>query len=375
MRFLHTSDWHLGRTLHGESLLEHQASFLRWLVHLAVEREADAVLVAGDVYDRAVPPPDAVRLLDSALSRLSAAGVPVLVTSGNHDSAVRLGFGARLAETAGVHLRTRLEDICSPLVVGGVGMYGIPYLLPDAVMGELQAERSHTSVLQAAVARIVADAGRRGLGRVVVAAHAFVTGAVGCDSERDVSVGGIGDAPASVFAGVDYAALGHLHGAQQVAENVRYSGSPLPFSFSERSHVKSVSIVEVGESGVRVEAVPVPVSRPMAELRGRLEDLLADSGAAPRDAWVKAVLTDPSRPAAPMERLRDVWPHTLALEFRPEVVQRQAAADLARVREARDPVEICSLFVEWVDSTYPDRRCADELRDAVEVVRRLEASA
>jgi exonuclease SbcD len=375
VRLLHTSDWHLGRTLHGESLLEHQSAFLEWLSDLATERGVDAVVVAGDIYDRAVPPPDAVRLLDSALSRLSGAGVPVLVTSGNHDSAVRLGFGARLAETAGVHLRTRLDDLCSPLVVAGVGIYGIPYLLPDAVMADLQAERSHASVLRAAVARIRADAARRGIDRVVVVAHAFVTGAVGCESERDVSVGGIGDAPASVFAGIDYVALGHLHGAQQIAVNVRYSGSPLPFSFSERSHVKSVSLVEVDETGVHVEAVPIPVPRPMAELRGRLEDLLADPAAAPRDAWVKAVLTDPSRPAAPMERLREVWPHTLALEFRPDAAQRPAAADLARVREARDPVEICSLFVEWVDSTYPDRRCADELRAAVEVVRGLEASA
>ncbi len=374
MRFLHTSDWHPGRTLHGESLLAYQAAFLQWLVDLAAERAADAVVVAGDVYDRAVPAPDAVRLLDSALSRLSAAGVPVLLTSGNHDSAVRLGFGARLAETAGVHLRTRLDDLCSPLIVGRVGIYGIPYLLPDAVMAELQAERSHASVLRAAVARILADATRRGISRVVVAAHAFVTGSVTCESERDVSVGGIGDAPASVFAGVDYAALGHLHGAQQVAANVRYSGSPLPFSFSERSQVKSVHLVEIDQAGVRVQPVPVPVPRPMAELRGRLADLLADPGAAPRDAWVKAVLTDPSRPAAPMERLRDVWPHTLALEFRPDAVPRQAVADLARIREVRDPVEICSLFVEWVDSTYPDRRCADELRDAVEVVRRVEAS-
>jgi exonuclease SbcD len=188
-------------------------------------------------------------------------------------------------------------------------------------------------------------------------------------------VGGIGDAPASVFAGVDYAALGHLHGAQQVGPNVRYCGSPLPFSFSERFHSKSVDLVEIDARGVRIEPVPVPVAQPMVELRGRLDALLADPAAAPRNAWVKAVLTDPTRPSAPMERLREVWPHTLVLDFRPEAQRQETAADLARVRAARDPVEICSLFVEWVDSTYPDRRSTDELRDAVEVVHRLEASA
>jgi exonuclease SbcD len=375
VRLLHTSDWHLGRTLHGAALLEHQAAFLRWLCDSAVERRVDAVVVAGDVYDRAVPPPDAVRLLDDALSRLASAGVAVLITSGNHDSAVRLGFGARLAESAGVHLRTRLDDLCSPLVVDGVGVYGIPYLLPDAVMAELGAARSHESVLQAAVDRVLADARSRRLERVVVASHAFVTGGVRCESERDVSVGGIGDAPASVFAGVDYAALGHLHGAQQIATNVRYCGSPLPFSFSERFQRKSVDLVEIGVDGVRVESLPVPVPRPMVELRGRIDELLADPAAAPRDAWVKVVLTDPARPSAPMERLREVWPHTLVLDFRPDVQQRDDVSDLARLREAQDPVEICALFVEWVDSTYPDRHSTDELREAVEVVRRLEASA
>jgi exonuclease SbcD len=133
--------------------------------------------------------------------------------------------------------------------------------------------------------------------------------------------------------------------------------------------------VEVGGGAVRVEPIAVPVPRAMVELRGRLDALLADPGAAPRDAWVKVVLTDPARPLAPMERLRETWPHTLVLEFRPETAPRPAAADLVRVREGRDPVEICSLFVEWVDSTYPDRRSEDELRAAVEVVRGLEVSA
>jgi exonuclease SbcD len=178
-----------------------------------------------------------------------------------------------------------------------------------------------------------------------------------------------------VFDGLDYVALGHLHGAQQVAPNVRYCGSPLPFSFSERSHAKSVTLVEIAGGAVRIEPLAAPVPRPMAELHGRLEDVLAHPEAAPRDAWVKVVLTDSSRPATPMERLREVWPQTLLLEFRPEAAPREAAADLARLRQARDPVEVCSLFVEWVDSTYPDRRAADELRAAVEVVRRLEVSA
>jgi DNA repair protein SbcD/Mre11 len=375
MRLLHTSDWHLGRALHGEPMLDHQRVFLRWLVDLAVERRVDAVLVAGDVYDRAVPPTDAVALLDEALAGFAGAAVDVVLTSGNHDSAIRLGFGRTLAAHAGVHLRTDLSALHEPIVLDDLAIYGIPYLLPDAVMSDLDAERSHTSVLSAAVGRVKADAARREIEKIVVLAHAFVTGGAESESERDIRVGGIGDVPASVFAGITYAALGHLHGAQQVAPNVRYAGSPLPFSFSERNHRKSVTLVDVADDGsVTVDLIATPVPRPMAELRGRLDDLLADRGGPPADAWLRVVLTDPTRPAAPMERLRERWPHTLVLDFQPESEPIAAADDLSRLRQQHDPVEVCALFVEWVDSTLPDRRQRDELAAAVEAAREAESA-
>jgi exonuclease SbcD len=380
MRFLHTSDWHLGRCLHGEPMLEHQRAFLHWLVELAVSREVDAVLVAGDIYDRAVPPTDAVAVLDDALAAFAAAGVAVVMISGNHDSAVRLGFGRALAEHAGVHLRTDLGALTDPVLVGDVAVYGIPYLLPDAVLTELDAERSHTSVLSKAVARVRADAQRRGLEKVVVLSHAFVSGAAGCESERDIRIGGIGDVPATVFAGLTYAALGHLHGAQQIAPNVRYAGSPLPFSFGEKQHRKSVALVEIaadaaGDAAVRIELLPTPVPRPMAEVRGRLDELLADPAGPPAEAWLRVVLTDPQRPADPMQRLRERWPHTLVLDFEPDSVAVDAGADLARLRAQSDPVEICAQFVEWVDASYPDRRQRDALTAVIEAVRDAELSA
>ena len=380
MKLLHTSDWHLGRTLHGASLIEHQRGFLSWLVELAVRERVDAVLVAGDVYDRAVPPTDAVRLLDESLAAFAAARVPVVLTSGNHDSAIRLGFGRALGRSAGIHLCTDLSALTAPVLLtddaGEVAVYGIPYLLPDAVMDDLGAERSHTGVLSAAVERIRSDAAQRGVGRVVALAHAFVTGARGCESERDIRVGGIGDAPASVFEGLTYTALGHLHGAQRVGDRVHYSGSPLAFSFSEAAHTKSVSLVEIDAAGeVRVDRVPAPVPRALREVRGRLDELLALDAPDLADAWVKAVLTDARRPMAPMELLRERWPHTLVLDFQPEGTRADPAADLARLRESTDPVEVCAAFMEWVDSTRPDRAHEDTLRSAVEAVRRLEASA
>src|SRR5215472_13900685 len=288
MRLIHTSDWHLGRTLHGESLLEHQETFLGWLLDQAVTHQADAVAVAGDVYDRAVPPQDAVALLDKTLVAFARAGIPVVLTSGNHDSAIRLGFAAGLTEAAGVHLRTEVADIIRPVIVpdahGEVGIYGIPYLLPDAVMDELGAERSHASVLAAASARIRADASARGLSRTVVLAHALVTGAQLSESERDIRVGGIADAPAAVLAGCCYLALGHLHGPQRVpvpgsATVARYSGSPLAFSFAERHQAKSVTLAELdGTGNVTTRLLPAPVPRPLTEVRGRLADLLARAG-------------------------------------------------------------------------------------------------
>jgi exonuclease SbcD len=385
MRLIHTSDWHLGRTLHGQSLLDHQARFLGWLLEAAVECQAGAVLVAGDVYDRAVPPLEAVALLDQALAAFARAGVHVILTSGNHDSAIRLGFGSALSEAAGIHLRTRVADVDRPVILtdacGEVGIYGIPYLLPDAVADELGCGRSHAAVLAAASARIHADARARGLSRTVVLAHAFVTGAQTCASERDIRVGGIGDAPAAVLDGCTYLALGHLHGQQRVpvpgsTTMARYSGSPLAFSFGERHHAKSVTVAEIDGAGqVTTRLLATPVPRPLREVRGRLDDLLARAGGDLADlagAWVKVVLTDIERPVAPMERLRERWPHTIALEFEPEGGLTGADADLARLAKVADPVAICESFVEYVAGAPPDAAQRAVLREVVEAALRAD---
>ena len=383
MRLIHTSDWHLGRTLHGADLLDAQAKFLGWLLDESIRHRVHAVVVAGDIYDRAVPPVDAVAVLDQALRGFAAAGIPVLLTSGNHDSAVRLGFGSRLSELAGVHLRTEVADIARPVVIadehGDVAVYGIPYLLPDAVMAELNAERSHASVLAAATALIRADAASRRIDRTVVAAHALVTGGMICDSERDLRVGGVADSPASVFAGLNYVALGHLHGQQNVQPAsgtgcVRYSGSPLAFSFSERHHAKSVTLAEIDAAGaVTTTLLPAPLPRALRQLQGRLEDLLARADDGPADAWVKAVLTDTVRPAAPMERLREKWPHTLVLEFAPEGQVSTPAGDLRNLAQTADPVEICAMFVEFTSGGRPDDEHRAVLAEVVETVQHADA--
>jgi exonuclease SbcD len=322
MRLLHTSDWHLGRSLHRADLLAAQAAFLDHLVAAVRSERVDAVLVSGDVYDRALPPVEAVGLFDEALHRLTEAGARVVLISGNHDSARRLGVAARLLEVAGVFLRTKPADAGQPVLLrdehGPVAIYPIPYLEPAAVAPDLPG-RSHEAVLAAALGAARADLAARDAPRSVVLAHAWVSGARASESERDISVGGVAAVPTSLFDGFDYVALGHLHGPQTLREALRYSGSPLPYSFSEAGQTKVSWLVELGPSGIHhVETVPAPVHRGLSVLRGTLSELLVDPALGRAEAdFVSVTLTDPARPEAAMERLRTRFPHALVLAWDP----------------------------------------------------------
>jgi exonuclease SbcD len=384
MRLLHTSDWHLGRSFHRVGLLDAQRAFLDHLVATVEEHAVDAVLVAGDVYDRAVPPLAAVALFDDALHRLAALGVPTVMISGNHDSARRLGVGSGLLGRAGVHLLTDPARCGTPVVLadadGEVAVYGLPYLEPALAGGALGVNRrSHTAVLTAAMDRVRADlAGRPGGTRSVVLAHAFVTGGRTSDSERDLTVGGVASVPASVFDGVDYAALGHLHGSQTVSDRVRYSGSPLAYSFSEAAHRKSSWLVDLGADG-RIEAVriPCPVPRPLARLRGTLEELLeAPEHERHREAWVEATVTDAVRPRDPLARLTGRYPHLLHLVFDPQGAPRAASGGYAAALRGRSDRQVAQDFVAHVrqgqDADAEEQRL---LQDAFDAVRADDAAA
>ncbi|GAA1929253.1 exonuclease SbcCD subunit D [Streptomyces sodiiphilus] len=378
MRLLHTSDWHLGRSLHRVSLLEAQAAFLDHLVVTAREEKVDAVVVAGDIYDRAVPPLAAVRLFDETLHRLAALGVPTVMISGNHDSARRLGVGAGLIERAGIHLRTDPAGCALPVLLSDgsteVACYGLPYLEPVLVRDEFGTDGGgHTAVLRAAMDRVRADLATRPPGtRSVVLAHAFVAGGQASDSERDITVGGAASVPASVFDGVDYVALGHLHGCQTLTDRVRYPGSPLAYSFSEAGHRKSMWLIDLDAAGnLRSERIDCPVPRPMARIRGRMEQLLTDPALeTSADSWVEATLTDPVRPEEPMARLTSRFPHLLSLVFEPE--QPSGTLDLSYVQRlrGRSDQQIAEDFVAHVRAgTGPDAHERAVLGKALNAVR------
>jgi len=382
MRLLHTSDWHLGRSLHGTELLAEQEAVLMALAGVVRDEGVDVVLVAGDVYDRAVPPADATAVLDRAVGRILAAGAQVVVTPGNHDSARRLGTFAGLLRAAGLHVRAATARLDEPVLLadehGEVAVYGIPYLEPEVARHELgvPAARTHGAVLGAAMARVRADLLLRPGVRSVVVAHAFVGGGAASDSERDIGVGGVDLVPVEVFDGVDYVALGHLHRPQTLADRLRYSGSPLPYSFSEAGHAKQAWLVDLdarGLSGVR--AVPLPVPRQLRVLTGTLEELLADPAHAPaEECFVSARLTDPARPVDPMRRLQQRFPHCVHLEW-----TGAAGGDGRSYQErlrGRDDLEVAREFVRHVRPGLGPSGAEDDLLrralaagDAAEVAR------
>ncbi len=360
MRILHTSDWHLGRSFHSVGMLGAQAAYVDHLLDVVEAERLDLVVVSGDVYDRALPPVDAVELADDTFARLAASRAQVVVSSGNHDSPARLGFNSRLADAAGVHLRTRWQDVGVPVLLddadGSVAVYGIPYLEPDAVRTAWRLPaRSHEAALAAAMARVGADLAQRPGTRSVVLAHAFVAGSpdaaprMASASERDISVGGIQIAPTSLFTGVDYAALGHLHGAQTLTETVRYSGSPLAYSFSEAGQTKGSWLVDLGPDGVRsAELVAAPVPRRLATVRGRIDDLLHDPRhAGLEDAWLQVTLTDTHRPRQAMDRLTARFPHALMLAFEPEGRSTARGPVMPRV-DGRSDLDVALGFVAEV---------------------------
>ena len=321
MKLIHLSDLHLGKRLNECSLLEDQQYILRVLLEIAARERPDAVLIAGDLYDKPVPPVEAVALLDEFLVRLTALGIRVLLISGNHDSPERTAFGGRLMAAEGVHFAPVYDGAVYPVVLedghGPVFFYLLPFLKPAHVRRYFPDEEisSYTDALRVAVGAM----GVNYAARNVLLTHQFVTGARTCDSEER-SVGGSDQVDASVFDGFDYVALGHLHNPQSVGRpEVRYCGTPLKYSFSEAGVQKSATVIELGEKGdVAIRTVPLTPLRELRELRGRYEELTLRSfyaGTTWQEDYVHITLTDEEDIPDAVGKLRVIYHNLMKLDY------------------------------------------------------------
>lgn len=318
MKLVHLSDLHLGKRIHEFPMLEDQHYILQEILEIIDREKPDAVLIAGDVYDRSVPSTEAVGMLDDFLVDLTARALPVMLISGNHDSPERLAFGGRVMERSRIHISPVYSGEASPVTLedghGPVDFFLLPFLKPATVRACFPEEKieSTDDAVRCAVRHLPRDPSRRS----VLIAHQFVTGAATCDSE-ELFVGGSDNVGADAFEGFDYVALGHLHGPQSIG-NVRYCGSPLKYSFSEMKQKKGVTIVELGEKGaLSVESVPLTPRREMRELRGTYDQLTALDfyRDLDLDAYYRIILTDEDDKPEAIGCLRSIYPHLMCLEY------------------------------------------------------------
>jgi len=320
MRFIHTADWHIGRLFQNVSLLDDQIFVLKQIQRYAHEHKVDALVIAGDIFDRSVPPAEAVDALNAFLAEFrKEMAIPVIMISGNHDSAKRLRFGAQHMQQSGLHILGDIRDVSTPVVVktssGDIHFFGIPYHDPVEVREAYGCEVKTYDEAHTYLATLAAQA-RTPDTRSVLISHCFINGAEACDSERRLSVGGADSVSYQPLEPFDYVALGHLHGPQyKGAEHIRYSGSPLKYSFSEHNQKKGVNLVELNGSGATWQHLDLIPKRDMRVLEGSLEDILKKGKTDPhKDDYIFARLADTQDLLEPMGQLRQVYPNTLELD-------------------------------------------------------------
>ena len=351
MRFLHLSDLHLGKRVNEFSMLEDQAYILKEILNIIDEQKVEAVLIAGDVYDKVIPSAEAVRLLDDFLTRLAARELPVFLISGNHDSAERVAFGSRLMSSRQIYLSPVFESDVEPVTIsdryGEIHIYMLPFVKPSLVKRVYPEEEiiTYQDAVNAAVQHMQIDTDKRN----VLLAHQFVTGAARCDSE-ELSVGGVDDVDASVFDGFDYVALGHLHGPQKIGkETVRYSGTPLKYSFSEANQKKAAVIVDVEEKGkINIQQIPLMPKHDMREIRGTYLEVTALDfyKDMKTDDYLHITLTDEEDVPDAIGKLRTIYPNIMKLSY--DNLRTRAAVTVRGTAEVEEksPMELLKEFYE-----------------------------
>lgn len=341
MKFIHTSDWHLGRQFHNVSLLDDQQAVLDQLIQYIENNPVDAVVVAGDIYDRSVPPTIAIELLNKVVKRICGElNTPMILISGNHDGAERLGFGSEQMKNAGLHIISNFEDMLTPVVIetksaGQVAFYGMPYNDPEQVRFAYQEPVSTHDQAHKLLAEKITEQFQPEQRNVLVS-HCFVDGAIGSESERPLSIGGSDRVSHEHFLNFDYVALGHLHQPQKKGEEyIRYSGSLMKYSFGEQNQKKGFTLVEIDQNGfVLAEHVDLAAPHEMRIVEGELEQVIEQGKTDPKNEdYLLVRLMDKHAILNPMEKLRTVYPNVLHLEKPGMLIgveQEMAQAKLAR---------------------------------------------
>lgn len=343
MKLIHLSDLHIGKRVNEVSMLEEQAYILSAILGIIDDEKPDAVLIAGDVYDKSVPPAEAVTLFDGFLSSLAQREVPVLIISGNHDSPERLSFGSRLMEGAGIYLAPVYNGEVKPVMLcdefGPVYFWLLPFIRPIHVRRFFPdaAIESYTDACRVAVEQL----GIEKTARNVLLTHQFVTGAATCESE-EINVGGSDNVDAAVFDDFDYVALGHIHGPQNIGSNrIRYCGTPLKYSFSEAGHYKSVTLVELGEKGaLKVYTLPLTPRHDLRELRGSFDELMEREHDGAQEDYLHIILTDEDDIPEAVGRLRLLYPNLMKLSYDNTRTRSDQEVGTAEDIELKSPLEL-----------------------------------
>lgn len=355
MRLMHLADLHIGKRVNGFSMLEDQRYVLEQVLEVASEQSLDGVLLAGDIYDKSVPAGEAVQMLDLFLTKLTELKLPVYMVSGNHDSAERLSFGARLLEKSGVHVAGVYNGKLEPIVLedeyGILNLYLLPFVKPIHVRKALgmDEELEEIKTYDDAIAKVLDMADIDVHERNVLVAHQLVTGAERCDSE-DISVGGVDNVSAELFGDFDYVALGHIHGPQKMTrDTIRYAGTLLKYSFSECNHKKSITIVELREKGdVSVTTIPVKPLRDMRVMKGEYAVLMSKDSYDDenRKDYMKVILTDEQEIPEVMGKMRTVYPNIMMLEYDNKRTRTMSDIQGAKVVEQKKPIEYFKEFYQ-----------------------------
>ena len=376
MKLMHLSDLHLGKRVNEFSMLEDQTYILNKIIHIIDEEQPKGIILAGDIYDKPIPPAEAVELFDDFLYKLSQRNLDVFIISGNHDSAERIAFGSRLFDKSGIHLSPVYNGNISPIELsddfGNINIYMLPFIKPVHVRRFFPDEEisSYTDAMSIVINSMDIDTDARN----ILITHQFVTGSSRTESE-DISVGGSDNVDASVFKDFDYVALGHIHRSQSCgSEYIRYCGTPLKYSFSEANDTKSITVIDIKEKGnIKLDFIPLTPLRDMVEIKGKYNEIMLKDfyeGSTLRNDYLHITLTDEDDIQDVITKLRVVYKNIMKLDYDNQRTRNSAEINLINDIESKSPLELFDIFYESRNGQHLNDIQKDFMKNIIEDIWR-----